>query len=144
MYKLAIAIIGVFALVSAPAFAGKSKQWTRGCEDAKRGYFDQDNHPQAYKDGNRACENAAAPAQAPTQAQAKAGDFIPGSYAEVKSKGALYAGPDMGETFNAEVGAGRLVKINKCEPNDGLWCHVEAHSDSKVKGWIKAQNLRAK
>ena len=89
MYKLAIAIIGAVALVSTPAFAGKSKQWTRGCEDAKRGYFDQDNHPQAYKDGNRACENAANA----TQAQAKAGDFIPGSYAEVKSKGAFMQAP---------------------------------------------------
>jgi hypothetical protein len=62
MYKLAIAIIGAVALVSTPAFAGKSKQWNRGCEDAKRGYYDQDNHPQDYKDGNRACETAAAPA----------------------------------------------------------------------------------
>ena len=62
MNKLAIAIIGAVALVSTPAFAGKSKQWNRGCEDAKRGYYDQDNHPQANKDGNRACETAAAPA----------------------------------------------------------------------------------
>jgi hypothetical protein len=62
MYKLAIAIIGAVALVSTPAFAGKSKQWNRGCEDAKRSYYDQDNHPQDYKDGNRACETAAAPA----------------------------------------------------------------------------------
>ena len=77
MNKLAIAIIGAVALASTPAFAGKSKQWNRGCEDAKRGYYDQDNHPQAYKDGNRACETAAAPADDGTPKDLK--DLVNGS-----------------------------------------------------------------
>jgi len=32
-------------------------EWNRGCNDAKGGYYDNDRHPQAYKDGHRACES---------------------------------------------------------------------------------------
>jgi hypothetical protein len=32
-------------------------EWNRGCTDAKNGYYDNDRHPQAYKDGHRACES---------------------------------------------------------------------------------------
>lgn len=36
--------------------ASGASEYDRGCNDAKRGYYDQERHTQAYKDGHRACE----------------------------------------------------------------------------------------
>lgn len=38
------------------ATASDSTEWDRGCNDAKRGHYDQNRHNQAYKDGYHACE----------------------------------------------------------------------------------------
>lgn len=78
------------------------------------------------------------------QYAAPAGNFVPGAYADVTNNSALYIMPSMGSAFSSQVGAGRLVKIIRCEPNDGLWCLIEAHSDASVNGWIRGQDLRAK
>jgi hypothetical protein len=77
----------------------------------------------------------------------KPAHFEPGSYAEivgVKGELNLLSGPAMSEQTIGHVGKGRLVQVLKCEPNDGLWCEVEAHSDKSVHGWVKGQNLKAK
>ena len=76
----------------------------------------------------------------------KPAHFAPGSYAEIVAKGSLnlLSGPAMSEATVGQAGEGRLMRILKCEPNDGLWCKVEAHSDKNLRGWVKAQNLRAK
>ena len=77
----------------------------------------------------------------------KASSFAPGSYAEivgVKGELGLLSGPAMSEQTVGHVGKGRLVQVLKCEPNDGLWCEVEAHGDKSVHGWVKGQNLHAK
>jgi len=73
--------------------------------------------------------------------------FEPGSYAEitgVKGDLGLLSGPSMGEQTVGHVGKGRLVQVLKCEPNDGLWCEVEARNDKSLHGWVKGQNLKAK
>jgi hypothetical protein len=58
MYKAVLIVTSVCSLLfSAPTFAKQNKEWNRGCSDAKKGYYDNDRHPQAYKDGQRACEN---------------------------------------------------------------------------------------
>ncbi|MFZ4699291.1 MAG: hypothetical protein ACOYMG_04515 [Candidatus Methylumidiphilus sp.] len=77
----------------------------------------------------------------------KASGLAPGSYAEivgVKGELGLLSGPAMSEQAVGHVGKGRLVKVLKCEPNDGLWCEVEAHNDKSLHGWVKGQNLHAK
>ena len=77
----------------------------------------------------------------------KASSFAPGSYAEivgVKGELGLLSGPAMSEQAVGHVGKGRLVQVLKCEPNDGLWCEVEAHNDKSIHGWVKGQNLHAK
>jgi hypothetical protein len=77
----------------------------------------------------------------------KAGGFAPGSYAEivgVKGDLDLLSGPSMGERVTGHVGEGRLMQVLKCEPNDGLWCEVEARGDKSLHGWVKGRNLRAK
>jgi hypothetical protein len=82
-----------------------------------------------------------------TTSGGKASSFSPGSYAEivgVKGELALLSGPAMSEQAVGHVGKGRLVQVLKCEPNDGLWCEVEAHNDKSLHGWVKGQNLHAK
>jgi hypothetical protein len=76
----------------------------------------------------------------------KVSDFPQGSYVEIISKGQLnlLAGPSMSESTAGQVGEGRLMQVLTCEPNDGLWCQVQAHNDANLRGWVKAQNLRAK
>lgn len=77
----------------------------------------------------------------------KAIGFTPGSYAEitgVHGDWGLLSGPAMSERVIGHISAGRLVRVLKCEPNDGLWCEVEAHSDQQLRGWVKGQYLRAK
>ncbi len=77
----------------------------------------------------------------------KADSFAPGSYAEIvgiKGELGLLSGPAMSEQTLGHVGKGRLVQVLKCEPNDGLWCEVEAHNDKSVHGWVKGQNLHPK
>jgi hypothetical protein len=77
----------------------------------------------------------------------KAHDFAPGSFAEivgVHGDWGLLSGPAMSERVIGHISEGRLVRVLKCEPNDGLWCEVEAHSDKQLRGWVKGQNLRAK
>jgi hypothetical protein len=50
----------------------------------------------------------------------------------------------MSESTAGQVGEGRLMQVLTCEPNDGLWCQVQAHNDANLRGWVKAQKLRAK
>lgn len=77
----------------------------------------------------------------------KPSSFAPGSHAEivgVKGELGLLSGPAMSEQTIGHVGKGRLVQVLKCEPNDGLWCEVEAFNDKSIHGWVKGQNLKAK
>jgi len=76
----------------------------------------------------------------------KASDFPQDSYVEIISKGQLnlLSEPSMGESTAGQVSEGRLMQVQKCESNDGLWCLVQAHNDANLRGWVKAQNLRAK